>query len=195
MNVEEIVVQFSSEIEMEIKLHSQKEAQQKRMREYWVLFQTLQKLKDKQDIDRTFNTMTSEEVRSEMSILDKAKCRISRWIDEEKEWEKKTKELLDDIELEHPLVFRILVYILSSVIVGLLTSYIWEGIHLDQVRLYTSPSGAATEYVEIDNEHMWLESSEESKDFYKVIVPDEKKEKTIGYIKADDVEAYLEMLE
>lgn len=195
MNVEEIVVQFSSEIEMEIKLHSQKEAQQKRIREYWVLFQTLQKPKEKQDIDRTFNTMTPEEVRSEMSILDKAKCRISRWIDEEKEWEKKTKELLDDIELEHPLVFRILVYILSSVIVGLLTSYIWEGIHLDQVRLYTSPNGVATEYIEIDNEHMRLESSEESKDFYKVIVPDGKKEKTVGYIKADDVEAYLEMLE
>ena len=68
----------------------------------------------------------------------------------------------------------------------------WEGIHLDQVAIYSSPDVSEPVYSEIDAENVKLIQSEEDSEFYRVIIIEGEKEKAIGYIKEDDVVKFLE---
>ena len=100
--------------------------------------------------------------------------------------------VLDQVERDHPLLFKVILSILSSVILGLLTSYIWEGIRLDQVAIYSSPNGSEPVYSEVSAENVKLIQSQEDTEFYQVIIIEGERETAIGYIKEEDVIKLME---
>ena len=128
----------------------------------------------------------------EMRCLERIKDKICQCVEVEKEWEKKVKQVLDQVERDHPLLFKVILSILSSVILGLLTSYIWEGIHLDQVAIYSSPNGSEPVYSEVSAENVKLIQSQEDTEFYQVIIIEGERETAIGYIKEEDVIKLME---
>ena len=71
--------------------------------------------------------MPPDKFEEEMRCLERIKDKICQCVEVEKEWEKKVKQVLDQVERDHPLLFKVILSILSSVILGLLTSYIWKG--------------------------------------------------------------------
>ncbi|WP_205151230.1 hypothetical protein [Mediterraneibacter glycyrrhizinilyticus] len=167
---------------------------------YWMLLNDIQsRYSEDKEARRPEETqeekseeMSQDKFEDEMRGLERVKDKICQCIEDEKEGEKKVKQVLDQMEHDHPLLFQIILFILSSVIVGLLTNYIWEGIHLDQVAIYSSPDVSEPVYSEIDAENVKLIQSEEDSEFYRVIVIEGEKEKAIGYIKEDDVVKFLE---
>ena len=167
---------------------------------YWMLLNDIQsRYSEDKEVKRPEEThgekseeMLQDEFEDGMRGLERVKDKICQYIESEKEGEKKVKQVLDQMEQDHPLLFQVILFILSSVIVGLLTNYIWEGIHLDQVAIYSSPDETESVYSEISAENGKLIQSEVDSEFYQVIVIEGEKERTIGYRKEDDVVKFLE---
>ena len=163
-----------------------------RLMSYQMFLNDIQSVHFEDKCGKMLGEMPPDKFEEEMRCLERIKDKICQCIEDEKEGEKKVKQVLDQMEHDHPLLFQIILFILSSVIVGLLTNYIWEGIHLDQVAIYSSPDVSEPVYSEIDAENVKLIQSEEDSEFYRVIVIEGEKEKAIGYIKEDDVVKFLE---
>ena len=163
-----------------------------RLMSYRMLLNDMQTVHSEDKCQKMSGEMPADEFEEEMRGLERIKDKICQCVETEKEWEKTVKQVLDQAEQEHPLLFKVILSILSSVILGLLTSYIWEGIHLDQVAIYSSPNGSEPVYSEVSAENVKLIQSQEDTEFYQVVIIEGERETAIGYIKEEDVIKLME---
>lgn len=163
-----------------------------RLMSYQMFLNDIQSVHSEDKCGKMPGEMPPDKFEEEMRCLERIKDKICQCVEVEKEWEKKVKQVLDQVERDHPLLFKVILSILSSVILGLLTSYIWEGIHLDQVAIYSSPNGSEPVYSEISAENVKLIQSQEDTEFYQVIIIEGERETAIGYIKEEDVIKLME---
>lgn len=97
-------------------------------------------------------------------------------------------EEVEQIKQNHPLVFPIIVSILTSILLGLLTNCIWEGIQQSEAEISIRKMQQELDYLISDQTNMHLIIDPDEPDRFKVYIYEENIEKLIGYIEKDDLE-------
>lgn len=157
------------------------------------LFAYLEMLRSYRDMDEDVNADDNVEsdIHEEINYLTRLKEKIYKWLEDERDWERKINQEVENIQKNHPLLFPIIIFILSTFIGGLITDYTWEGINQDKVTVYKSTEDTGTVEIEMNEEDINLVPDEEHSDYYKVVIYNDDTANVAGYIKTEDIKNFL----
>lgn len=110
----------------------------------------------------------------------------------EEEWEKKVKREVEQVKQKHPLVFPVIISILSSVLFGLLTDCICEGIRPNEPKISINESEQKSKSLILDYSNMKLITDPDKTGYFKIYIYEESKEKFIGDIRKDVLQKFLD---